>query len=171
MRKYFATITFLVAMLATSVASATALKIELECQKQLVNTSSASATCIAEGEASRWWIDIVVGVDVVGIQLTGDRKVVQAGFGPSFGFKLAFKPWFDFPTPEAVAIELTISGSLLNIAGGTGGEDRFIMMTTIGPTFLGFLHFGIGGMFALGATSADADSADLIFTSGIRAPI
>lgn len=148
-------------------AEATDIAIGIRCEEGQTFTSSIAGSEIDGCLHHDVVLDVVIGAQVIGVQLTGGRpKVVSAGVSPSFGLKLVYQPK-DFKLPEMIGGVLTLAGNLLDLAGRAALTETFEGWLLGGITVLGFWSVSVGWRFVF----AEVNSADLVMTSGFTIPI
>lgn len=125
-----------------SPAHATKLAVGLRCEEGQAWTSSVSSGCLHHDLE----IDVLLGAQVVGVQITGELgRIVSAG-DASLGIKFAYKPKA-FAMPEAVGLFVIVAGNLIDVAGAVRDADLESMVPAIKGAFRGFL---VAGLTALG---------------------
>lgn len=157
----------LAVLLAPAVAEATDAKIVIECSKTTTIAPSIGPeleTCLPGDESV--WFDMVIGAQLVAIQLTGERKVVELGAAPALGLMLAWRPSWWKATKLLLGGELIVSATVLDAS-----FDHVEIWTVGALNLLGYLSIGVGGYYGIATREELSDFADLIVTGGLRIPI
>lgn len=157
-------------VLVPMTAEATDLAIGVRCQDGYTFTSSAAGIQIDGCTHNDLELDVLIGGQIVGVLLTGEPgKLVSIG-GASLGLKFVYQPK-EFALPEAVGLFLTLTGSLINIAGeamSDGVLGRFEGLAVFGITALGFWYGGAGPYVVIDGGRVYVDA---VLSTGFTLPI
>lgn len=151
-----------------SIAEATDARIVLECSRTttIAVGSKVESTCLTGDESV--WMDLVVGAQLVALQITGKRKIVELGAAPSLGLIFAWRPSWWTATKVLLGGEALVSATVLALDRALSHVE---IWTVAGLNLLGYLSIGIGGRYGLATSDESSDFADLVLTSGLRVPI
>lgn len=153
--------------LTPGLAEATDARIVIECRTTTIAVGAAELETCLDGDETTW-LDFVVGAQVIALQLTGGRKVVELGAAPSLGLLIAWRPAWWTATRVLLGGEALVSATVLALDRALSHLE---IWTVAAINLLGYLSIGIGGRYGI-ATSEDAsDFAELVLTSGLRVPI
>ena len=114
------------------------------------------------------WLDVVVGLHVLALQLTGERQVVELGAAPSLGILFAWRPKFWRATPLLLGVELVVS---MTVIDGDGELEHVEAWTVLSLNLLGWMAVGVGGRYGVATRDDLEDFAHLVMTAGLRLPI
>lgn len=156
----------LLVLASPGIAEATDARIVLECSRTTTISVAGRSqeTCLDGDEMT--WLDLVVGAQLVAIQLTGERKVVELGASPALALLLAWRPTWWTATKLLLGAEAIVSATILDAS-----FDHVELWTVAGLNLLGYLSIGIGGYYGIATRAGLRDFAELVVTSGVRIPI